>query len=227
MPSLIPTTSIGTVVPDINQVQPPDVRPAFPTIPDIQNVPDYDRLDLGFATVIYPQCDQGVDSGRLLIIIIHEESGSAAFLDPGSFNASTKNYLSEEGKTTIERVLSDTELMTFVLERTARPSRCPSEYTEVYFNRWLSVPETDRFIIDEDTVARFLPCEDLDQFLFAPIVVIHLPTESIIGIKPGVSGTRPLSFGTPSGQDYLAQVLSDDSLVAKLEALVPREARCG
>lgn len=117
-------------------------------------------------------------------------------------------------------------MVLFIREQSARPLRCPQPVADRLRTEILGLPETEIFVIDGDTVAQFESCEHEESHLVAPVMVIHLPTESMVGINPVFTGFIQVRVGTPSGQDRLARVVADSSLVAQLEALAPRKARC-
>ncbi len=241
-PLLNPTPS--TVPPQLRAVNPGTLPPAFtgerPGTGDrpggpvsYEHVPGHDRLDIGEITVIYTPCDPGAVIDGPPILIVHTPTGSAAFqsLESGGRSVrygSTFEYKASSQIATeaLENVLGSPPLMETILERSPRSARCSAEFANLLRTNIFNLPELARFVIDQDTVARFEFCETIAKHLVAPVIVTHIPTESIVGIRPGETAHKRVSLGTPSGHQHLEGVLSDRSLVKQLLALAPREARC-
>ena len=91
----------------------------------------------------------------------------------------------------------------------------------------LSMPTEDIHFVDAQTVAMFERCSEPFRDQITPVVVVHLDTESMIGLEPGETGLLRLNVGTPRGHTYLADLMTDQSLRAELEGMASREARCG
>lgn len=163
-----------------------------------------DRLDLEEVTVVYEPCDPNSLVDRPPIMIVHSPSGSSAHLgfthdangDPTGtqFNRVVNSV---EGSAAVQKVLNRPDLMELIMERSPKPARCPAEFANLLADELLSRPDSERHDINLETVAIFESCADESDMLVAPVVVTHLPTESMAGIVPGTPGTSMVSLGAP------------------------------
>ncbi len=205
----------------------------------IYQEPWYDKLELGDDVIVsYVQCNvlNSIGDRPYLISINYMPEGSVVatgawtgseFYVDNADGFTHQRFQSDEGRAALEAVLNDPETVARVIHLSDPSARCPAEFLSYTGDTFEHLPETDWFRIDDETVARFESCDTTGTNLAAPILVAHLPSETVVAVTPGsYADILAWQAQPPRNREHLWSVLNDGFLRIRLAELAPREARC-
>ncbi len=255
-PRLLPTPTAVVRIDGLPTPTPPVVIPAPPTLvprpiatfaPDDPNqhipfylyeTPWYDKLELDNDVVVgFSQCGwrYSILDRAFNITINYMPDGSKAgqsWLGGSEFFAENadgftyQRFQSDEGRAAVEAVLNDPELMKRILDYSDFENRCPAEFLGYTGDSFAHLPETDRYRIDDQTIARFEACSTTGVTLAGPVLIAHTPSQTVVALS-SVDRFPQTVWHEPDGdEDHLWKLVRDKSLLAKLIEMAPRSARC-
>lgn len=239
---VIQLPQVVTVLPGLTPflfptLTPDDPNQQFP--PFLSETPYYDKLELGNGIVVtYPLCNSRnslIDRGANIIIYYVQDGSRAAngavfsrLFDgarPDEFTA--LSYNSSEGRTAIEAVLNDDEVMRRIDDHADVHVRCPAELLRFTGHTFKDLPDSDRLVINRSTIARFEPCGSEGESLAAQLLIAHLPSETMIAVTLVQQHAELVWSDDVRGQELLWALYDNTALMERLAAMAPREARCG
>ena len=202
----------------------------------LNETPYYDKLELGDDIVVsYPLCNSrnSLADRWANIMIFYMPDGSRAangavfspLFDrdrPDEF--SDTRYHSEEGHIAVEAVLDNPEAMRQINDYADVHVRCPVELLQFTGHKFRDLPDSDRLVINRSTVARFEPCGNKGRTLSAPILIAHLPSETMIAVTPAQDYAELVWSDDARGQELLWSLFDDTALMDRLAAMAPRPA---
>lgn len=178
---------------------------------------------------IFYLSDGSSASSSAQITVIYDETDvtpTPIVLAPQKYEFTRFEYHSEEGRIAIEAVLNSPETMQQIRDYADQDVRCPAEFHSFTGHTFKDLPDNETFMIDDDTIARFEPCDAEGPTLASPILIAHLPSESMIGVTPGENSYLSLGSGNSDGNSHLRSLWDDEQLNHQLEAQASHEARC-
>ena len=199
----------------------------------------YDKLDLGNDIVVtYRLCNSRnslIDRAANIIIYYVQDGSRAAngavfsrLFDGARPDEFTDlSYYSSEGRNAIEAVLNDAEAVRRIHDYEDVHVRCPVELLQFTGHTFKDLPDSDRLVISRSTIARFEPCGGEGETLAAPLLIAHLPSETMIAVTPDQQHAELVWSDDARGQELLWALYDDTALMERLAAMAPREARCG